>query len=272
MQLLYANDDEAAIRVLSGGQFYTVRASWLSKKYDTDWKSARKHAKAMNKQFIGACFDHGSVKLDSERMHLHPWSLAELNAPPNDKFVEECEGAGGEYRFALQAGEVIRLAASSDTKTQNDAPVARTQPAVNQDPPSNPAPVATTASEGSPAAAAPTTPPPAVPPVPTVNDQSGLPEVDAGQTPPANQPDATNANDPLGRAFGHDRTLRYALVPEGERMSPPATDPTSGSLNGRLPAEMNEGDQPSDSASEANPANGRPNHFDSVRTVDPFPK
>ncbi len=112
LELLYANDNEAAIRVLPQGQFYTIQASWLARDYFTDWETVYTEDGARAEQFIGACFEkNGSIVLDNERMKMGQWVEAARKKRPNMEFLEDCKDRDGEFRFALQAGQTIVLKA-----------------------------------------------------------------------------------------------------------------------------------------------------------------
>lgn len=254
LELVYADGKEAAIRVLPGGQFYTIRGSWLAKTYDTDWKSARKHPRAMNKQFIGACFGkQGSVSLDPERMKLRASDKENLNRAPDDKFVVACEEDGGEYRFALQAGETIRLGAKSLVEESADSSSAskNAQPIVS-DPVPDKATVGNSGNATPDASVAYTAPSVVEPLTPDSGYNAPPPALAANE---AVEP----ASGPLGAVYSHDRTPRSVLA-SGTDTYPPASSSTTSMTPapGVGPIEENAGLPPAKGVREKRNATGPP--------------
>jgi hypothetical protein len=169
--LLYADSREAAIYVRPGGQFYTIRASYLAKKYETDWETVYVYASNENQDMFGACFQASGVSLDQDRMRVSPRDVTKLQGPVNQTFMAQCQGKGGEFRFALQAGQIIKIPAKGRTRT--GASTSGSPPApkvVAPIVPSMPAPSVTAAT---PAPTAPVVAPPApvVTAVPTTSPE-----------------------------------------------------------------------------------------------------
>lgn len=113
--LISQDDDKAMIYVKPGGQFYTIRASYLAEKYDTDWKTV--YGANQYADVIGACWRGDKVELDQERMSVKAWQHAKLIGPTETKFMDACDG---EFNFALQAGQTIVLAAKSDAPPKKE--------------------------------------------------------------------------------------------------------------------------------------------------------
>lgn len=125
--LVSADETQAKIYVRPGGQFYTVRASYLAEKYDVDWKNvflANQYADT-----IGACWSGNKVALDPDRMKAKSYDKAKLEGPVDAKFLEACEG---EFNFALQAGQTIVLAAKAITPTGQPPAQEPSPPPANQ--------------------------------------------------------------------------------------------------------------------------------------------
>lgn len=97
---------EAVIYVRPGGQFYTVRSSYLAEKYDTDWKAVYTYAGNQYADFIGSCWKGNKVALDADRMQAKSYDKAKLDGPVDEAFMKACDG---EFNFALQAGRTIKL-------------------------------------------------------------------------------------------------------------------------------------------------------------------
>jgi len=174
--LLYANAREAAIYIKPGGQFYTIRASYLAKKYETDWVPVFTYDGNEYQDMFGACFQGTSVRLDPNRMHVRSWDSAKLTGPVNQSFMDQCRSEGGEFRFALQAGQIIKIPAKGRTGTGASASGSPPAPkAVAPIVPAVPAP-SVTAATPTPTAPAPTapvvaTPAPVVTAVPTTSPE-----------------------------------------------------------------------------------------------------
>lgn len=142
------DDRKAVVYARAGGQFYTVRSSWLRHKYNVDWKTVYNHPGNQNKDFVGACFIGRAVELDQTRMHVKSYDATALNGPTNASFAADCERRGGEFRFALQGGqtfEIPALAISSATP-----PIEKS----SAEPPAKPSPAVTVIAESAPAASA----------------------------------------------------------------------------------------------------------------------
>ncbi|MHB8830926.1 MAG: hypothetical protein ACYC44_02340 [Patescibacteria group bacterium] len=104
--LVSANDTEAVIYVKPGGQFYTIRASYLAEKYEVDWKAVYTYAGNQYADFIGSCWDGNKVMLDADRMRARSYDRYKLMGPVDPDFMNACDG---EFNFALQAGRTIAL-------------------------------------------------------------------------------------------------------------------------------------------------------------------
>jgi len=200
--LMYSNDSEAAIYIRPGGQFYAIRSSFVAKAFETDWETVYTYSGNHFKDFIGACFEGTRIHLDPERMHVRPWDIAKLNGPVDTAFMKQCQRDGGEFRFALQAGQVIKLPTKSRSVTPVPATgspaapkaVASPVPAVTAPPvpttPVTPAPVSTPAATSSVTV---TMSPPMVTPIAT-------PAPTASATPAATTPVATAEPKPTAKA------------------------------------------------------------------------
>ncbi|MDD2786335.1 MAG: hypothetical protein PHS79_05640 [Patescibacteria group bacterium] len=207
LQLVSVNDtDVARIRVLPGAQFASVQHSCIAKKFNVEWGMAYADSHNSYKNFIGACFmPDRKVELDTDRMSVKSWDKVKLDGPVDVTFMKGCEAKGGEFRFALQAGQVITLSAkNSESESQptpptvsapNEAPdetpplEAESIPAPSTDPTTNPMAVASAmppvpeSSAGSPAPVAPLEG--AVVSSPTASASNVLPPVNVAATRPA---------------------------------------------------------------------------------------
>ncbi|MFA6161665.1 MAG: hypothetical protein WC766_05895 [Patescibacteria group bacterium] len=148
LQLVSVNDtDVARIRVLPGAQFASVQRSCIAKKFNVEWGMAYADSHNSYKNFIGACFmPDRKVELDTDRMSVKSWDKTKLDGPVDVTFMKDCEAKGGEFRFALQAGQIITLSAkNSESESQPTPPtVSAPNEAPDETPPleaeSNPAP------------------------------------------------------------------------------------------------------------------------------------
>lgn len=137
-----ADDKKAVIYTRAGGQFYTVRTSWLRGKYNVDWKTVYGQPGNQNKDFVGACFIDRKVELDKARMSVKPYDRTALDGPTNSNFATDCEKRGGEFRFALQAGQTFEISATGN----GQRPASLVPRPTSQDAPS---PAEASAKEGS---------------------------------------------------------------------------------------------------------------------------
>jgi hypothetical protein len=212
--LLTADETQATIYVKPGGQFYTVRASYLAEKYDTEWKSAYL-ANEFGDTF-GACWNGNKVTLDPERMQAKSYDKAKLRGPVGTKFLEDCEG---EFNFALQAGQVITLTAKSVA-----APV--------QEPVQSPPP--TKQAKGDP------------PPAPTASADPSTyesPEFAPALSAPVSDPPPTTAQPEVAPS-----PVESAVAPAESAAVPPSTPPPSNS--GVINVTINGKKQPASSSAE----------------------
>ncbi len=104
--LVSADDAQAVIYVRPGGQFYTVRSSYLAEKYEVDWKAVYTFAGNQYADFIGSCWHGNKVALDADRMRARSYDRDKLMGPVDPDFMNACDG---EFNFALQAGRTIVL-------------------------------------------------------------------------------------------------------------------------------------------------------------------
>ncbi|MDD5726523.1 MAG: hypothetical protein PHC53_03920, partial [Patescibacteria group bacterium] len=104
--LVSASPVRAVIYVKPGGQFYTVRSSFLAKKYEVDWKAVYTYEGNQYADFIGSCWHGNKVALDADRMKARSYDKAKLMGPVDPDFMNACDG---EFNFALQAGRTIVL-------------------------------------------------------------------------------------------------------------------------------------------------------------------
>lgn len=123
LELRHADNQRAVVYARAGGQFFTVRSSWLRGKYSVDWKTVYAYSGNQNKDFIGACFIDRTIELDKARMKVKPYDRVVLDGPTNSSFVTACERRGGEFRFALQSGQTFEIPAKSNIAghTSHDA-------------------------------------------------------------------------------------------------------------------------------------------------------
>jgi len=106
--LVNANNTGAEIYVRPGGQFYTVRSSYLAEKYEVDWKAVYTSDANQYADFIGSCWHGNRVALDADRMRARSYNKDKLMGPVDPDFMNACDG---EFNFALQAGRTIVLPA-----------------------------------------------------------------------------------------------------------------------------------------------------------------
>ncbi|MFA6100174.1 MAG: hypothetical protein WC750_04885 [Patescibacteria group bacterium] len=142
---------EAEIYVKPGGQFYTVRSSYLAEKYEVDWKAVYTYAGNQYADFIGSCWHGNKVALDADRMRAKSYDRDKLMGPVDPDFMNACDG---DFNFALQAGRKIVLPAKKST-------IAQAAPSNEPDQPPAEQPKQTQANEN-PLPAESATPPPAM--------------------------------------------------------------------------------------------------------------
>ncbi|MFA5185643.1 MAG: hypothetical protein WC551_04090 [Patescibacteria group bacterium] len=142
-ELLKVTDREAVLRILPGASFYTLQRSFLARDFVTEsipvmtYKRDGQIGTGNDRAqiFFPFIIRKGKIELYQPRMQLkandYNGRLGSINAETL-AFMDSCKDGGCEARFALQAGEIIRLprkSLSNDAVSSNDnAPPVTAQP------------------------------------------------------------------------------------------------------------------------------------------------
>lgn len=217
-----ADDRKAVVYARAGGQFYTVRSSWLRHKYNVDWKTVYNYPGNQNKDFVGACFIGRAVELDQARMHVKSYDATALNGPTNSSFVADCEQRGGEFRFALQGGQTFEIPALA---TSSAAPPVEKS---SGEPPVEPSPAVAVIEEPAPAAP-PVSASTAVPALALAPAVSAMPAVEPSAVTAAPEeadagPDVSAEGAPSGSTSVEDASPAMSLTQDPGNRGPPGQD------------------------------------------------
>lgn len=145
-RIISQDDKEAVLLVLPGGDYYAVQRSFLAKDYETDSVAVMAYAGNNRAQiFFPYLLTPGKIELYKPRLRLKgddvKGRLGPIDADTRE-FVRRCADGSCEARFALQAGETLRLPRKSTTPSANPSapveekpPTAKGQTAANEPPP-----------------------------------------------------------------------------------------------------------------------------------------
>ncbi len=133
-RMIAQDENETTFRVLEGADYHDLENSPFAETHETNSVKVMSYKGNDHAQtFFPYHFKDGKIELYHPRMHLAANDKSRLEPMDEDtlKFVHECDDGSCETRFALQAGETIRLprkaAATPDA-------VSKTKPAPTKNP------------------------------------------------------------------------------------------------------------------------------------------